>query len=250
MKKLINLFETFFKVLLSKKPSFSNNYDNNQPYLLLEGIKVTLFITFLSCFISFFIGLLGGIFLYLSKIHKKKKTYFIINFFVNIIISTPYLLLFIFILDFILRPFFNLNYGFNVGLILLSLIVSALFSKHCEQVFLQTNPELYSTAFTLGANNKQFITLFLLPEAKPYIILKLNYLFISSLAYSNVLGFIGIDGIGSIAYKYGYEGHEEFKPQGFSDFDLIWSCILIVFILVQLFNLIIDFIYNKLDKNK
>ncbi|WP_238055094.1 hypothetical protein [Candidatus Phytoplasma ziziphi] len=91
-----NFFFSFFKVL-----SYSHNSDSsNSNYLVLEGLLETVKLTFLSCFISSILGFLLAIYLYLLKIKKKTKTYFLINNLINIVLSTPYLMLVILIIIF------------------------------------------------------------------------------------------------------------------------------------------------------
>ncbi|QTX02583.1 D-methionine transport system permease protein [Candidatus Phytoplasma luffae] len=245
---MFNLFQIFFKVLFCKEPSFSDDFQK-QDFLILNGISLTLIISFLSCLLAIFIGFPIGIYLYFLKKNNNHKTYFIINFIINFIISIPFLLLIIFLLKYFIEPYLKMYSGIKVAIICLSLVLGFIFARHCEQIFLQVNPELYNTAYTLGANKKQFIIFFLLRESLPYLVLKLNTIFVSALSYTSVLSFVGVKSIFFIAYTYGYEGNLSFHKQGFHYKNIIWVCIVILVFIVQIFNLITNFIAKKLDKS-
>ncbi|MEZ0180363.1 ABC transporter permease subunit ['Camptotheca acuminata' phytoplasma] len=238
---MLNIFKTFWNVLISQSK-------NNNSFLILKGTKDTLIVSFVSCTIAVFIGFWLGIFLYLFKINNKIKSYFIINFFVNFILSIPFLLLVNYIIKYFLGPYFGLYVGFKVSFLSLSLILIVAFARYCEQVFLQLNQELYSVAYTLGANQIQFIFYFILPESISHLILRVNSLFISSLAYSNVLVLLGLEGIGYIAYQYGVQKDTNIHLKGFEYNDIIWVSIIILFILIQIFTFITNFIARKLNR--
>ncbi|MGI3136145.1 MAG: ABC transporter permease subunit [Candidatus Phytoplasma vitis] len=242
-----NFFFSFFKVLSYRH----NSYFSNSNYLVLEGLLATVKLIFLSCFISSILGFLLAIYLYLLKIKNKIKTYFLINNFINIVISTPYLMLVILITNHFLGPNFRCYYGFKAALFCLSFVLICVFSRNCEQVFLQINPEIYQTAYTLGASKKQFIIYFLLKESRSFLILKLVSLFISALAYSSVLHILGQAGLIGIIYTYGWnDGNLNFKKAGFNQLELTLTYIIIIFLLVQIVNLIGNWIADKFDKTR
>ncbi|MDC9032142.1 ABC transporter permease subunit [Columbia Basin potato purple top phytoplasma] len=243
MKNFFSYFDRIWNVL-KYSPS-------NRNYLLLQGFIETVKLTFLSCFISSVLGFLLAVYLYLLKLQKNNKLYFLINFFINIILSTPYLMLIILIINHFLGPYFRCYYGFKAAFFCLSFILIFVFARNCEHIFLQINTELYQTAYTLGANKKQFIQYFLLTEARVFIVVKLISLFISSLAYSSVLHIVGQGGLSNIIYIYGWNNSNiNFKKSGFEEIDLILVSIIIIFLLVQIVNLIGNFIIRKLDKTR
>ncbi|MBP3059365.1 ABC transporter permease subunit [Texas Phoenix palm phytoplasma] len=248
MESILIILKRFWNVLKYRHSGNFQNYSNIKGnYLILEGFLETIKINFFACFISGFLGLLLGIFLYFLRILNKKKTYFFINNLINIFISTPYLILIILLINGFIGYYFNIYYGFKAGIICLISVLIPIFSRNCEQVFLQINPELYKTSYTLGANKFQFIIYFLLRESISYLILKFISLFISSLSYSSVLSIVGLQGLGQIAYYYGFQGMYDFSEYGFNNLDLIWVCVLVLFFLVQIFHLIGNFIAHKFD---
>jgi D-methionine transport system permease protein len=247
-----NFLERIYNVLIFRHKSFDFDIDKyQQPLLLLSGIWDTVKITFLSTFISSLLGLILGIILFLLQINKKKTInkiiYLIINSLINLILSIPFLLLVLLLINFFLGPYLKIYYGFKAGLFCLSLVLFANFSRNCEQVFLHINPEIYKLSYTLGANKIQFVRYFLFPEAISHLILKINSLFVSSVAYSSVLAIVGIRGIAFVAYQYGFQGLYNFENFGSSDIILVSSILL--FLLIQIFHFFCIFISKKLDKS-
>ncbi|KAB8122050.1 MAG: D-methionine transport system permease protein [Candidatus Phytoplasma cynodontis] len=244
-----NLIQRIYNVLIFPNNNLTKN-DFYKPFLLLDNLIETIKITFFSTFISFFLGLFLSIILYFIKLGEEKIfnkiVYFLINFFINFILSMPFMLLIFLIIDFILTPYLNLFYGFKVGLICLVLVLTAHATRILEQVFLQINPEIYKTAYSLGSNKIQFVKYFLLVEAKPYLILKLNSLYVSSMAYSSVLAIVGVKGLAYIIYEYGIRGTENFSNFENSDLILVYS--IVIFIWMQIIHFFSILISNRLNK--
>ncbi|KND62665.1 ABC transporter permease subunit [Candidatus Phytoplasma phoenicium] len=219
-------------------------------YLILKGLTETLKLTISATIISIFIGLCFGIYLYMLKLNKNywnQKIYFFINFLFNFLISPPFLPLSILIIKCFLGKFFNLYFGFKSAFICLSLVLTPLFARNCEQVFLELDSHLYETSYVLGANKSQFIRYFLLKEAQASILLKTISLFVSSLAYGSVLGALGAGGLGDIVYEYGVHSSFSFGEK-FTSTDIIIVCVLINFILVEIIFYIGHKIAHQINK--
>ncbi|KXT29374.1 binding--dependent transport system inner membrane component family protein [Candidatus Phytoplasma oryzae] len=242
-----NFLKRIYNVLIYPNNSFFN-LNNKKPFLLFNSIWETLKISILSTFISFFIGLILSIILYLLKIKKErlinKIICFVINSFMNLFLSLPFVLLVSLLTDLLLGPYFKIFYGFKLGLICLSLVLIAHSTRHFEQVFLQMNSEIYKTAYTLGANRIQFIRYFLLKEAGAHLILKLNTIFVSSIAYSSILHITGIKSIAFIAIIYS----ESHTFDNFKNSDLVLVCLIILFLIIQIFHFLVIRIHRQLDK--
>ncbi|MBS2126514.1 ABC transporter permease subunit ['Fragaria x ananassa' phyllody phytoplasma] len=226
-------------------------YQESNKYLFWQALCETLKITFCSTLLSFLIGVALGIYLYLCKIQNHHKRYLIINTIINLLIAIPFILLIVLFIEFLWRPLLgnSWSYGFKVSLLSLTLILTPLFARHCEQIFMTINQELYQTSDSLGASKLQFIFFFVLKEARTDVILKVASLFVTSLAYSSVLGIIGHMGLGQLAISRGYLGELFVREiHGFNNLDLILIILLIMFILTQIVQLIAHFIALKLDK--
>ncbi|PQP79438.1 ABC transporter permease, partial [Candidatus Phytoplasma phoenicium] len=226
-----NFLINFYHVLKFREPGM---YPDKQPYLILKGLLETLKLTLSATIISVIIGLLLGLFLYslqINKNYRKTKIYFLINFIFNSLIAPPFLPLSLLVIKCFLGAFFDLYHGFKPSLICLLLVLIPIFARNCEQVFLEMDPNLYETSYTLGANKFQFIKEFVLKETRSAIILKIISIFVSCLSYATILGVIGGGGLGNIVISYGYNSTLDSKGQ-FSTTDLIIVCVLINLILV------------------
>ncbi|WP_457916037.1 ABC transporter permease subunit [Candidatus Phytoplasma sacchari] len=254
-----NFLKRVYNILVYPNNSFFNQNNNSKPFMLLNSFTETIKITFLSTIISFSLGFFLSVILYLAKIERYKSInkfiifimnslIFIINTLVNFLLSIPFVILVFLIIDYFLGDNFGIYHGFKAGLICLVSVLTAHSTRNIEQVFLQINPEIYKTAYTLGASKIQFIRYFLLKESISYLVLKFSSIYISSMAYSSVLAIIGVRGIAYIAYQYGFLATHDFT--NFTNSDLIFVCSFIIFLWIQIIYFLNIFIFNKLNKNK
>ncbi|WP_334330810.1 ABC transporter permease subunit [Candidatus Phytoplasma prunorum] len=240
----------YLEVLFYKEPTVNSSKEKS--YLILNGFLETLKLILPATFISFFIGLFLGIFLYMIKIKKtyfKNKIYKIVNFIFNLLMSAPFLAFSILIIRNFFGPYFNFYYGFEAALLCLIFILVPIFARNCEQIFLELDENIYETAYILGANRLQFIKYFIIRESIQSIILKTISLFISCLAYASVLGPIGINGLGEIVYRYGFQSPPYHNYVNiFTSTDVIFVCIFINLLMVYIFYLIAIIINNIINK--
>ncbi|MGA0448176.1 MAG: ABC transporter permease subunit [Candidatus Phytoplasma pyri] len=245
-----NFFKRFLAVLFYKEPTVNNK---GESYLILNGFLETLKLILPATFFSFFIGLFLGIFLYMIRIKKtyfKNKIYYFINFIFNLLMSAPFLAFSILIIKIFLGPYLNFYFGFEAALLCLIFILIPIFARNCEQIFLELDENIYETSYMLGANKLQFIRYFIIRESIQSIIFKTISLFISCLAYASVLGPIGINGLGEIVYRYGFQSLPYQKDRNiFTSQDVIFVCIFINFLMVYIVYLI-GIIINHIINNK
>ena len=91
----------------------------------------------------------------------------------------------------------------------------------------------------MGAGSFRIITKVLIPEAKPSLTVGAVISLVTILGYSAMAGTIGGGGLGMIAVTYGY--------QRFNN-DVIWICVALTIIVVQLIQEIGMRIARKTDK--
>ncbi|CAP18378.1 ABC-type methionine transport system, permease component [Candidatus Phytoplasma mali] len=247
-----SFLKRFLAVLSYKEPKV--NFNQEKPYLILNGFLETLKLILPATFFSFVIGLFLGIFLYIIRIKKtyfKNKIYYLINFIFNLLMSAPFLAFSILIIKKFLGPYFNLYYGFEAAFFCLIFILIPIFARNCEQIFLELDENIYETSYMLGANRFQFVRYFIIRESIQSIILKTISLFISCLAYASVLGPIGINGLGEIVYRYGLQSPPYHRQaNNFTNEDVIFVCIFINLLMVCIIYLIGIIINNIINNNK
>lgn len=175
------------------------------------------------------LGIPLGTYLYLSSKGKpleNKYLHGILNTFVNIIRSFPFLLLVV-----AMQPLVRQVYGRATGDPIaasfpLMMIALALYARFVEQSFLELGPQIIETANAMGATTWQLIRYFLLVEAKSSLVIGFTTAFVSFISYSTIMGVVGGGGIGDFAIRYGYQRYET---------DIMYTAIVIMIFLVQIF---------------
>jgi D-methionine transport system permease protein len=94
-------------------------------------------------------------------------------------------------------------------------------------------------ASSMGANNWQIITKVLIPEAKPSLIVGAVISVVTILGYSAMSSIVAGGGLGSIAIVYGHQRLND---------DVIWFCVILIIIIVQIIQELGMFISRKVDK--
>lgn len=210
---------------------------------MVKALLQTVIMVIIPLFFSFSIGTIFGYLLYTTKkggINENKIIYLIINGYVNIIRSMPYIIFVIFLIP-ITRYIFKTAFGVIPSTFPISLIGIALYSRFVEQSFNDVNLQTLDLARGLRATKMQVLTYFLIPESIHSLVLGLTSTTISIISYSTVMGIVGGGGIGDYALRYGYY---EYNYKKVLISVLIMSCM--VFVIQILGNTI----SKKLDKRK
>ncbi|MGN1102765.1 MAG: methionine ABC transporter permease, partial [Huintestinicola sp.] len=206
-----------------------------------KGIWETVYMTFISAFFSYLIGLPLGILLNVSDkdgIHPMPWLYRIISIAVNIFRSIPFVILMVAML-----PVAKLITGTSLGnkAMIVTLIIAAApyVARMAESSFKEVGDGVIEAAKSMGASDMRIICRVLIPEAKPSLIVGSVISLVTILGYSAMAGTIGGGGLGMIAVSFGY--------QRFND-DIIWVCVLLTIIIVQIIQEVGMLIARKTDK--
>lgn len=189
------------------------------------------------------IGLPLGVLLYLAQLpgaYQNKKRVAIINSYINIVRSFPFLLFVIALIP-LTRLILGSAFGTYPASFPLSLVAIALYSRLVEQVLLDVPLTVYELAESLGSSTWQFIRHFLLVEARSGLVLSFTSVMISMVSYSTVMGMIGGGGIGDFAIRYGYQRYE---------YDIMYTTIVIMILFVMLCQYLGTTFAKKIDKRK
>lgn len=195
---------------------------------LIESLFETGTMMLLACAAAIVLGLPLGIYLYLTSKRKPLENQLInniLNAFVNIVRSFPFLLLVV-----ALQPIVRKVYGRATGDPIaasfpLMLIAVALYARFVEQSLLELGPEIIETARSMGARTFQLVRYFLIPETKSSLVIGFTTAFVSFLSYSTIMGVVGGGGIGDFAIRYGYQRYET---------DIMYIAIVVMILLVQI----------------
>ncbi|WP_419870424.1 methionine ABC transporter permease MetI [Chryseobacterium sp. CT-SW4] len=178
--------------------------------LLLKGVWETVYMTFVSGFFGFVLGLPIGIFLFLTRKDQllENKIYNrTLSVFVNIFRSIPFIILIVWMIPFT-RTIVGTSIGMNAALVPLSIGAAPFIARLVENSLLEVPNGLIETARALGATPFQIIKKVLLPEALPSLINNATITLITLVGYSAMGGAVGAGGLGQIGYQYGYIGYD------------------------------------------
>ncbi len=206
-----------------------------------KGIWETVYMTFISAFFSYLIGLPLGILLSVTAkdgIRPIPWLYRIISIAVNIFRSIPFVILMVAML-----PVAKLITGTSLGnkAMIVTLVIAAApyVARMAESSFKEVGGGVIEAAKSMGASDLRIICRVLVPEAKPSLIVGSVISLVTILGYSAMAGTIGGGGLGMIAVSYGY--------QRFND-DIIWVCVLLTIVIVQIIQETGMLIARKTDK--
>ena len=209
--------------------------------VLQLGIWETLYMTFISAFFSSLFGLPLGVLLCITDkdgICPVSWLNKIIGVIVNIFRSVPFVILMIAML-----PAAKLIVGTSLGnkAMIVTLIIAAIpyVARMAESSIKEVDRGVIEAAQSMGTSSFKIIYKVLIPEAKPSLIVGAVISLVTILGYSAMAGTIGGGGLGMIAITYGY--------QRFNN-DIVWICVLLTVMIVQLIQEIGMLIARKTDK--
>ena len=177
--------------------------------LLLKGLWETIFMTLVSGFFGFLLGLPLGIVLFLTRKGQLLENNFYNRFLsvlVNVFRSIPFIILIVWMIPFT-RVLVGTSIGIWAALGPLSIGCAPFIARLVENSLLEVPNGLIETARALGASPQQIISKVLLPEALPSLINNATITLITLVGYSAMGGAVGAGGLGQVGYQYGYIGY-------------------------------------------
>lgn len=206
--------------------------------LLAKGTWETVYMTFLSGFFGFVLGLPVGIMLFLTRKGQLMENTFyhrILSILVNIFRAIPFIILIVWMIPFT-RILAGTSIGVNAALVPLSVGAAPFIARLVENSLIEVPHGLIETARALGASPLQIIRKVLLPEALPSLINNATITLITLVGYSAMGGAVGAGGLGQVGYQYGYIGYDI----------VIMNTVLILLVLLVF---IIQFAGDRLSKS-
>lgn len=207
------------------------------------GILESLYMTLVSTFIAYLIGLPMGVLAVVTEkdnILPLKWLNSILNTIINITRSIPFLILMIAIIP-LTTLIVGKPYGSTATIVPLVVSAAPFIARMVESSIKEVDKGVIEAALSMGASPFQIIYKVMLPEAKPSLIVGIAIVTTTILGYSAMAGAVGGGGLGAIAISYGYHRYEYF---------IMFVTIVLLIILVQIFQEIGMRIANKQDKRK
>ncbi|RXM39390.1 DL-methionine transporter permease subunit [Chryseobacterium sp. CH21] len=205
--------------------------------LLAKGTWETVYMTFLSGFFGFVLGLPVGIMLFLTRKDQLLENPYYhrgLSILVNIFRAIPFIILIVWMIPFT-RILAGTSIGVNAALVPLSVGAAPFIARLVENSLIEVPHGLIETARALGASPLQIIRKVLLPEALPSLINNATITLITLVGYSAMGGAVGAGGLGQVGYQYGYIGYDI----------VIMNTVLILLVLLVF---IIQFMGDRLSK--
>ncbi len=211
--------------------------------MMLEGVRDTLFMTLLSTFFGYVLGLPWGIVLAVTDkagIRPNAVVYRILDVAANILRSIPFLILLILVLP-LTRAIVGKSTGAAATIVPLTIAAAPFIGRMTESSIKEVDHGVVEAAQSMGAGTLTIIWKVLLVEARTSILVGVTIAIGTILGYSAMAGVVGGGGLGDIAMRYGYYRYETLI--------MIVSVVLLV-VLVQIFQTLGMRLSVKLDKRK
>ena len=175
------------------------------PDKLIKAGWETMYMVGFSLIIGSIVGFFIAIVLWLTRkggLKENPLLYTILNGFINIIRSTPFIILLVCVM-----PFTKIIVGTRIGtraaIVPLVIYTAPFLARLLETSLLEVGGGIIEAAQSMGATTFQIIVHFVLPEAFASVILALTTGTIALIGATAMAGYIGGGGIGNIALTYG-----------------------------------------------
>lgn len=218
-------------------------FDATTVNMIWVGLLQTLYMTLVSTLIAYVFGIPMGVVLVVCDkegIAPHPVLHKVIDVFVNITRSIPFLILLIAVIP-ITRFITGTTIGSNATIVPLVIAAAPFVARMVESSLREVDKGIVEASVSMGASPMQIITKVLLPEAKPSLIVGAAIAVTTILGYSAMAGIVGGGGLGDIAIRFGYYRYENAI--------MIVTVVLLV-VVVQVFQEIGMKLAQKQDKRK
>jgi D-methionine transport system permease protein len=208
---------------------------------LWEATLETLYMTGMSVLITFVLGIILGILLFLTSkenLWENKFTYTVTSSVVNVFRSIPFIILIVLLIPFT-KFLLDTIRGANAALPALIIGAAPFYARMVEIALREVNKGVIEAAKAMGAKTSTIILKVLLPESMPALISGITVTAIALVGYTAMAGVIGAGGLGNLAYLDGFQRSRE---------DVTLAATIMILIIVFAIQIIGDFFTNKLDK--
>lgn len=180
--------------------------DETMIQMLLEGIRDTCYMTIVSTFFGYVVGLPLGIALTLTDaggIAPNRTVYRILDVIINITRSIPFLILLILVMP-LTKAIVGKTYGSTATIVPLTLAAAPFIGRMVESSLKEVPAGVIEAALSMGAKTGTIVWKVLIGEARTSLLVGATIVLGTVLGYSAMAGVIGGGGLGDIAIRYGY----------------------------------------------
>ena len=174
--------------------------------LVLQGSAETLYMTLVSAFVAYVLGIPIGVILYITDqggFCQNRIVHAVTGSIINLIRSVPFIILLVAMLP-VTRALVGTTIGSTATIVPLVAAAAPFVARMVESSLKEINGGILEAAQAMGSDPFQIIWKVLLPEAKPSLLIGGAIAVTTILGYSAMAGFVGGGGLGAIAINYGY----------------------------------------------
>jgi D-methionine transport system permease protein len=217
--------------------------DETMIKMFVEGIGATLYMTLVSTFFGYVLGLPLGVLLTISDINgikPNKGLYKVLDVMVNLLRSIPFLILLILVMP-LTKLIVGKSYGSTATIVPLVIAAAPFIARMVESSLNEVDKGVVEAAQSMGATTWTIIIKVLIAEAKTSILVGMTIALGTILGYSAMAGTVGGGGLGDIAIRYGYYRYNT---------PVMIVTIVILVVLVQVLQGVGMMLSRKFDKRK
>lgn len=218
-------------------------FDETIRNMLIEGTWATLYMTLLSTFYGYVVGLPLGVVLAITDkggIKPNIVIYKVLDFIVNVTRSIPFLILLILVMP-LTKLIVGQSYGSGATIVPLTIAAAPFIGRMVESSLKEVDKGVIEAAQSMGAGTFAIIWKVLLAEARTSLLVGVTIAIGTILGYSAMAGVVGGGGLGDIAIRYGYYRYET---------GIMIATIIVLVILVQILQGIGMMVSKKLDRRR
>ncbi|WP_243290395.1 methionine ABC transporter permease [Bacillus sp. FJAT-47783] len=208
---------------------------------LWDATIETIYMTTVSVFATFIIGILLGLLLFLTSegnIWENKVVNNVVAAIVNIFRSIPFIILIILLIPFT-KAVVGTILGANAALPALIIGAAPFYGRMVEIALREIDKGVIEAAKSMGAKTSTIIFKVLLPESMPALVSGITVTAIALVGYTAMAGVVGAGGLGNLAYLEGFQRNNN---------DVTFVATIFILVIVFIIQFIGDKITNKLDK--
>jgi D-methionine transport system permease protein len=201
----------------------------------------TLYMIAISLVVALVIGLPVGVLLFVTDkglFWENRLIQIALGFIVNMIRSIPFIILLVALIP-LTKAIVGTQIGPTAASVSLSVAAIPFFARIVETSLREIDKGVIEAAIAAGATPWMIIKDVLLLEAKSGIISGITLTLISLVGFSAMAGTIGGGGIGDLAIRFGYYRYDN---------TIMITTVVILIVLVQVIQLLGDFIAKAVDK--
>ncbi|WP_417899065.1 methionine ABC transporter permease [Bacillus haimaensis] len=201
----------------------------------------TLYMSSISVLITFFLGIILGLLLFLTakgNIWQNRFINGLVAAVVNIFRSIPFVILIVLLIPFT-RTILGTIIGADAALPALIIGAAPFYARMVEIALREIDKGVIEAARSMGAKTAEIIWKVLLPESMPALVSGITVTAIAIVSYTAMAGFVGAGGLGNLAFLDGFQRN---------NWDVTFVCTIIILIIVFVIQFIGDYITAKLDK--